>query len=698
MYIEPFTLFIVGELAFVYIIIASFLFYNGRLHNILKDLLVEMRRNRMLRELLKAKKLAGERSSSSKLLSQDLMSAMTRGGPDVYTNLVEVKLERVDEAAIELGITSPLEFNPNDPAQQQILALRKALLTLEHKIESHEGVLDSEKSEELLNEFDDSIIAKMLLARGAGADLAETKKLKATIEHFKNRSLELEPFEEQFYTSQQELKEALEEIEGLKTIGHDDIPIIAEAPKMGDFADEIYSLKCQKFDLMDAINNLKLELEHSNAADQPLEFIEKQEQQIAEQARYMKESDVCISLLETELDTANNLLQQAQKLANSLEEKLKKRVNMPKEPVNTESVDQLSSITKHQQSTIEELRAELEKLKSIDGAQEIVEKQQNHLNQMERNIQESETCIGMLETELETASDKASELLDSLKTSEALNESGDELEIMLQKFVQDSKEMLKNIAELESENERLLQERELQPHPAALQNPDNIEGNTQDDSDNIEAHEVIAGETHVASTPEIDLENESVDTTDSLQDPNDPDIVEQLLNTQESTAEIDQLGEDITGSTQIPGGPDIVEQLLNIQESTYEIDQPGEDISDSPQNKGAPENSESSLNTPDSSGELTESQLENDSGNNINPLDEFDEHFVETEVAIPVLGSEGQLDETDIPTLSDQEDEDNEWVESEPEILVPPADNSVSKEDLKSFFKAAKKQDNENNN
>jgi len=462
MFIEPFVLFIAAEILVVYIIIASFLFYNGRLHNILKEMLKEMRRNRMLRELLNAKKLAGERSNASKIISKDLMKAIQRGGPDVYTNFVDVKIDDVEEQARELGLSSAPEFNPNDPAQLQIIALRTALLNMEKLFESTKGVPNEQASSELLAVFNKEIISKM---SGVAIPVVDTKELnrqKAEIEHLMNRCMLLEKFEEQFYNSQQELKETIEELDNLKTITLDEIPASIEAPQIGDYSDEIYQLKSQKFDMMETINKLKLQLEQSNSSDNPDTYIEQQKQQIDEQARYMKESDVCITLLENELETLGHQLTSEQARLKSLEKQLEQRPKVvtgdEEHNINTESVGKLSTVNKKQKETIEQLKSQLEALRSIEGAAEIAEVQQTQLTQLEQNIQESETCIDILESELEAASENINDLIGSLKSSEALNESGDELEVMLQKFVQDSKEMLKNIAGLEKENQRLVKE------------------------------------------------------------------------------------------------------------------------------------------------------------------------------------------------------------------------------------------------
>jgi len=462
MFIEPFVLFIAAEILVVYIVIASFLFYNGRLHNILKEMLKEMRRNRMLRELLNAKKLAGERSSGSKLISKDLMRAIQRGGPDVYTNFVEVKIDDVKEQAKELGLSASPEYDPNDPAQLQILALRTALLNMEKLFEGHKGMPDEQASNELLAVFNKEVINKLSGVVTPVVDTKELQRQKAEIEHLLNRCMLLEKFEEQFYNSQQELKETIEELDNLKTISLDEIPASIEAPKMGDYTDEIYQLKSQKFDMMETINKLKLLIEQSSPNNNPKEYIDKQKQQIEEQARYMKESDVCITLLENELETLNHLLIKEQNRLKLLETQLEKRASgsnsSDEQHVNLEATSKLSSVNKSQQETIEKLKSELEKLKSIDGAAEIAEMQLSQLSQLEHNIQESETCIDILESELEAAGENISELIDSLKSSEALNESGDELETMLQKFIQDSKEMLTNISKLEKDNERLVTE------------------------------------------------------------------------------------------------------------------------------------------------------------------------------------------------------------------------------------------------
>ncbi|WP_428242217.1 hypothetical protein [Gynuella sp.] len=459
MYFEPLTLFILGEFLVVYIAISTFLFYRGRLYQLLKDLLKEMRRNRMLRETLNAKRAAGERAKNVSF-SKDFMEAVNSGGRDIYTNMVEVKLQHTEEAKAELGPEN-LEYNPTHPPMARYLALRSTLLNME-KEAPESGQPDQADAEKLLDIFHQQIIRKHLESAGL-EDPQHTRKMEQQLRQLQDQLSQLEPLQELYQDSQASLDAANTEIEQLKSI----IPpeIIADENldfKGKGYADEIYRLKSEKFDMLETINKLKLRLEQKEAGTSPEEYIEIQEEQIKQQARYMKEADVCINLLEKELETANKENEQHLEEINELKGKLQQRhaeqhssSESSSSRTKTKNASKLQDLAAAQQSSVNNIKTQLDNLKEISEAKAIAEQQEQEIHQLEQSINESETCIRILENELQDANEKLEKMQRELSAFKELDQNADHLEGVVQNLIQDSKEMLECIDKYQQENAML---------------------------------------------------------------------------------------------------------------------------------------------------------------------------------------------------------------------------------------------------
>ncbi|AJQ96800.1 hypothetical protein [Gynuella sunshinyii] len=459
MYFEPLTLFILGEILIVYIAISIFLFYRGRLYQLLKDLLKEMRRNRMLRETLNAKRAAGERAKNVSF-SKDFMDAVNSGGRDIYTNMVEVKLQHTEKAKAELGPEN-LEYNPAHPPMARYLALRSTLLNME-KEAPESGQPDQAQAEKLLDIFHQQIIRKHLESAGL-EDPQHTRKIEQQLRQLQEQVSQLEPFQQLYQDSQSSLDEAAREIEQLKSI----IPpeVIADenlAFKGKGYADEIYRLKSEKFDLLETINKLKLRLEQREIDASPEEYIDMQDEQIKQQARYMKEADVCINLLEKELETVNKENEQHLEEISELKAKLQQRYaekpssrESSSAQARTENTSKLHNLAAAQQSSVSNIRAQVNSLKEIAEAQAIAEQQEQEIHRLEQSINESETCIRILENELEDANDKLEKMQRELTAFKELDQNADNLEGVVQNLIQDSKEMLECIDKYQQENAML---------------------------------------------------------------------------------------------------------------------------------------------------------------------------------------------------------------------------------------------------
>mgnify|MGYP000067468098 FL=1 len=297
MYIDKLTLFIVGEVVVVYIVISVFLFYKGRLYNVLVQILKEMRRNRMLREILKGKKASMSRAANVDMVA-DLQAAVEQGGPEVFTNQVDARLDQIADVFQSMGHDLPPNFDLNDPPPEQLLALRHMFLNMEKEFTHPDQIPEHDHAVEVIEKIKNNFISS------EGADPNMIDELTKQVAEQKARAENLERFEKMYQETYKELMDAQNKIEELQTIHHEDLA--HQQPIKGENAEEIYRLKSEKFDLMENINKLNLELQKMKSAEAPLDYIEKQEMQLQAQAKYMKEADVCISLLEKELEAAHS--------------------------------------------------------------------------------------------------------------------------------------------------------------------------------------------------------------------------------------------------------------------------------------------------------------------------------------------------------------------------------------------------------
>jgi len=470
MYIDKLTLFIVGEVVVVYIVISVFLFYKGRLYNVLVQILKEMRRNRMLREILKGKKASMSRAANVDMVA-DLQAAVEQGGPEVFTNQVDARLDQIADVFQSMGHDLPPNFDLNDPPPEQLLALRHMFLNMEKEFTHPDQIPEHDHAVEVIEKIKNNFISS------EGADPNMIDELTKQVAEQKARAENLERFEKMYQETYKELMDAQNKIEELQTIHHEDLA--HQQPIKGENAEEIYRLKSEKFDLMENINKLNLELQKMKSAEAPLDYIEKQEMQLQAQAKYMKEADVCISLLEKELEAAHSEidlnaatirdlkleLQQAKETMKVTAVKPAQGASQPTMAPTAEfmeSFGKIASAAKEQSSYVDSIKTHTDSLKAIEEAKQIAEAQEAEVHKLERSLQETEACITVLESELDMANSAVEELhkemeemKEKLEAAEELNQNGDKMEGVLEEFVTDSRDMLACISALEKENDDL---------------------------------------------------------------------------------------------------------------------------------------------------------------------------------------------------------------------------------------------------
>jgi chromosome segregation ATPase len=113
-------------------------------------------------------------------------------------------------------------------------------------------------------------------------------------------------------------------------------------------------------------------------------------------------------------------------------------------------------VAEDQHSIIETLRQKLSKASTKEEKDAIINDLSHQLDQQTRYVQESETCIKLLEDELSNALDKINQLEDNLQKADSKLSHIPNMQCMIQQFTEESKDMLHTLASLEQENNTLL--------------------------------------------------------------------------------------------------------------------------------------------------------------------------------------------------------------------------------------------------
>lgn len=401
MYIDPMTLFILGEFLVVYIIINVFLFYKGRLYNVLVALLKEMRFEKLRRQQEKQKELAALRASNKGLLNKN--KTLTQTVESAGKAIPEQLEERLEALAAE----NPHAKDLTNAVERDLSAqwLRMRILELEKEL------LSGNITEETWQELASQAIAR--LHEQEQNELANTANRKENAEEERytgQLETDLSESRRQFEDAKIRIRQLEEELDGLKTINTPtDNPL--EAPKRGLHEDEIYRLKCDNFDLHESINKLKLELQQANPDIGSDEFIGLLESQIANMEQYIKSADIATGLMEKELAAAQHQIDELQGQLSNL--------GSASDTVNLNALKELSEQQSAKTDTLGSIKDSIDRLKNGEPPEEIAAEQEAHIARLENIINQSNQCITILESELAQASqdkDKLQDRLDKTKS------------------------------------------------------------------------------------------------------------------------------------------------------------------------------------------------------------------------------------------------------------------------------------------
>lgn len=469
MYIEPLALFIIAEVVVVVIVISCFLFYKSRLLRVLLALLTEMRMNRLRREVKKKKELAELRKQNKSLASE--VSTFREEGQQTYAEQVQQRLDDLENPDEEPEAEQADESSDEEDDGHRTRAIMRAF----YEFEAARADPDNHD----LKAAEDNLLEQLKIQLGRDPDEEDSEEVKTQTAELMERVEYLEPFEQQandlsreLEQTQETLSKAQEEIEKLREINDaSELDPDAMPDSVRDEQDEIYRLKCERFDMAESINALKLKLQKMVSDGDTNDLLETQEEQIRQQSRYIADSEKSIALLEEELDKANKAI-----------EKLKAKTDQEPDmaefkasEVGREQLDQLAGYAEEQKTSMEEMRANLVAIRDAEKAEEreaLLKQQEDKLESMQRAVMESDTCVSMMENEL----NEANRTIDQLKTEldnqpdvdeKALeraqnetrkqSEQADALDDALRKLVADSKDMVACVTGLDNENSELRQ-------------------------------------------------------------------------------------------------------------------------------------------------------------------------------------------------------------------------------------------------
>lgn len=457
MYIEPLALFIIAEVVVVIIIISCFLFYRSRLLRVLLALLTEMRMNRARREVKKKQELAALRKQNAKLNKEN--DSFRDEGQQTYAEQLQNRMEQLAEDDPTSDTDTPASDDDEEPDGHRTRAILRAFYEFE--------TARSDPDNHDLKAAEDTLLEQLKIQLGRDPDEEESEEVVSQTAQLLERVKALEPLEPELEVARNELKatkallesarEQIKKLEDIKATAEIDP---SDVPRTGNAQDdEIYRLKCERFDMSESINALKLKLQKMVSDGDTSDLLEAQEEQIRQQEKYIRDADASIALLEKELEAAANQT---------------KKPNPEAQQRAQEQRDQLAAYAEEQKSSMQDMRDNLVAMRSAERASEmesLMKAQESKLSQMERAIQESDVCVAMMENELHTANEAIAALNEQLVTLEAnakasaddeinntadkYRQQADEMESVLRTLMQDADDMVACIRELVAENEAL---------------------------------------------------------------------------------------------------------------------------------------------------------------------------------------------------------------------------------------------------
>lgn len=125
------------------------------------------------------------------------------------------------------------------------------------------------------------------------------------------------------------------------------------------------------------------------------------------------------------------------------------------DPRSNEEIIKLRNVAADQHRIISQLQKKLEQAVTAEAKAAIVTELEQQLQRQVRFVQESETCIKLLEDELSAATEKVNKQQQQLQNTIELQQENSRIKETLHNFTLESKELMGNIITVETENDAL---------------------------------------------------------------------------------------------------------------------------------------------------------------------------------------------------------------------------------------------------
>lgn len=143
------------------------------------------------------------------------------------------------------------------------------------------------------------------------------------------------------------------------------------------------------------------------------------------------------------------------------------------DPRAADEIMKLRNVAADQYRVINNLQRQLEIAVTAEEKEQAIKDLEQQLQRQIRFVQESDTCIQLLEEELNKAHEQIAEQAKLLDRDVELEEENQRIKETLHSFTQESKHLLEDIEHLEQENDQLKMNQE--QHPTAEQSPANLQ-------------------------------------------------------------------------------------------------------------------------------------------------------------------------------------------------------------------------------
>ncbi len=170
----------------------------------------------------------------------------------------------------------------------------------------------------------------------------------------------------------------------------------------------------------------------------------------------MQDPDAYALLLQHYQDALGQFSQAVQQTSSLADDQGSKTINIIRQdPRAAEEIVKLRNVAADQYRVINNLQRKLEEATSNEEKSLVIHELEQQLQRQIRFVQESDTCVQLLEDELIKANEKIVQQEQLIDNVQKIDEENSEIKDVLHNFTMESRDLLANIESLEEENQQL---------------------------------------------------------------------------------------------------------------------------------------------------------------------------------------------------------------------------------------------------